>query len=130
MLNLVTISTSIGDLIDRITILKLKSKRIKNEMQLKNISFELNLLTSTYNSIKKSLKNFSDIEKLESELMVINATLWDCEDQIRLKTEDVDIVKIAKIIIHANDQRASIKYQINVLLNSHIIEEKSYQILY
>jgi DNA-directed RNA polymerase beta subunit len=126
MLNAITISTSAGDLIDRITILKLKSDRIKNENQLKHIRIELNLLLSSYNKIIPFLKNYPEINKLENELMDINATLWDYEDQIRQQVNDADIAKVAKAIIQANDLRSSTKYEINLLLNSDIVEEKSY----
>lgn len=124
--NMVTIPTSIGDLIDRITILTLKSKRIKNATQLNNINTELNLLVTSYNDIKQYISNQSEINKLHDKLMDINTQLWDYEDLIRQQLLDVEIAKTAKAIITTNDQRSIIKYAINSLLNSYIIEEKSY----
>lgn len=122
----VTIPTSIGDLIDRITILKLKSDRIKNEAQLKHVRIELDLLLSRYNQTKKSLKNYFEIDTLENKLMEINAKLWDYEDQIRQQIHDIDVAETARAIIRTNNLRSSIKYHINALLNSYIVEEKSY----
>lgn len=121
MTNTVVISTSVGDLIDRITILKIKSHRIKNENQLKNVHTELNLLMDSYFKIKSL-----EIDPLENELMKINSELWDYEDQIRREVDDMDIAKTARAIIKTNDLRAAIKYQINILFNSSIVEEKSY----
>lgn len=126
MPNTVTISTSVGDLVDRITILKLKSDRIKNEKQLKHVRTELAFLIQPYKKMKESLKNYSAFDKLENQLMDINAKLWDYEDQIRQQVHDIEIAKTAKEIINTNDLRSSIKYEINSLLNSSIVEEKSY----
>lgn len=128
VLNAITIPTSAGDLIDRITILKLKSDRIKNENQLKHIRMELCLLISNYNKIIPFLTNYPQINKLENALIDINAKLWDLEDQIRQQVHDTDIAETAKAIINTNDLRASIKYEINSLLNSQIVEEKSYSL--
>jgi hypothetical protein len=126
MCNTVTIPTSVGDLIDRITILKLKSDRIKNPNQLEHVKTELNLLVHPYKKMKESLINYLEIDELENVLMDINAQLWDYEDQIRQQVDDADIAQTARAIINTNNLRSSIKYKINSLLNSYIIEEKSY----
>jgi hypothetical protein len=124
--NTVTIPTSVGDLIDRITILKLKSQRMKNENQLKHIRTELNLLLVSYHKLKESLLNNLQMHQLENKLLGINSQLWDYEDQIRQQHLDADIAKTARAIIYTNDLRSSVKYEINSLLNSYIVEEKSY----
>jgi uncharacterized membrane-anchored protein YhcB (DUF1043 family) len=127
MSSILTIPISVGDLIDRITILKIKSHRIKNENQLEHVHAELGLLMLSHNKIKDFFKNYSEMmDKLENELMDVNANLWDYENQIRQQVNDTDIAKTAKAITHANDLRASIKYKINVMLGSPIVEEKSY----
>ena len=117
------ISCSFGEVIDKITILKLKLKHATTETQIKNISFELNTIQ---NNCPLSTKD----NELFKKLYDINKQLWDLEDNIRHKSElkqfDQQYLEYAENIHIMNDKRANIKKQINIAYNSDIIEEKIY----
>ncbi len=123
----ISIPISFGELIDKITILEIKSERVHDEDKLKNINYELRLLMDTWNASAKSSVDFQD---LRAQLKVVNETLWDIEDKIRLKEAhrkfDEDFVALARAVCINNDKRASLKRKINLQLGSAIIEEKSY----
>ena len=116
---------SLGELIDKITILQIKKEKIKGN-QLKNIIKE-------YSSLNKILlgKDCKVDSKLVKELKLINHDIWNIEDQIRkkekLKEYDKDFIELARSVYKKNDARASIKREINKKYNSDIIEEKSYE---
>lgn len=117
----------IGELIDKITILEIKNERIKDSNKLKNIQTELNALLKTYkNNISQSL----ELESLWKALKKINATLWKIEDDIRDKEKagifDQEFIDLARAVYYTNDDRCSIKRDINMLTGSRLIEEKSY----
>ena len=115
---------SIGELIDKITILQIKSKKIVDPSQLININKELNLLLDVG---KEVLLVIGD---LFNSLKIINSTLWDTEDKIRdcEKQEDFGpgFISLARHIYILNDERSTIKKRINLLTCSKLIEEKSY----
>ena len=116
---------SLGELIDKITILEIKKEKIKGK-QLQNIIKE-------YTSLNKILKenNLKIEDRLVNNLKIINNSLWDIEDQIRKKEKykeyDKDFIELARSVYKKNDTRASIKKEINRKYNSEIIEEKSYE---
>lgn len=120
----IKIDVSISELIDKITILEIKSEKIKDEVKLKNINYELTILTQ----IKQ--KSNIDISSLQDELKSINIILWDVEEQIRLKEKnklfDDEFIELSRSVYINNDKRAMIKRNIDMLLNSEIVEEKSY----
>ncbi len=124
---MITIKVSPGELIDKITILKLKNKFIQNENQLKNINMELDILLPI---LKKNNLNTNEFEQLTDELYNINNKLWEIEDNIRDKERLSDFgeefVKLARDVYFTNDKRSEIKKKINILAGSKIIEEKSY----
>ena len=124
---MITIKVSPGELIDKITILKLKNKFIQNENQLKNVNMELDILLPI---LKKNNLNTNKFEKLSDELYNINNKLWEIEDNIRDKERLSDFgeefVKLARDVYFTNDKRSEIKKKINILAGSKIIEEKSY----
>lgn len=124
----VTAEISFGELIDKITILTIKSERISHKEKLQNIRTELASLQETYSN---SIGNRDDIVYLQSLLQKINEALWDIEDAIRVKERnqefDDEFIAIARRVYVTNDQRCSIKKQIDQLLGSHITEEKSYE---
>ncbi len=117
------VDISIGDLIDKITILQIKSKKLQNRNQIKNVNYELTLLLP----LIKDYNVTSQMEKLQS----VNSDIWDIEDKIRLKEKhnefDGEFITIARSVYKTNDQRAAIKRDINLTFDSQIIEEKSYQ---
>ena len=124
---MITIKVSPGELIDKITILKLKNKFIQNENQLKNINMELDILLPIIN---KNNLHTDEFKRLSDELYNINNKLWEIEDNIRDKERLSDFgkefVKLARDVYFTNDKRSEIKKKINILAGSKIIEEKYY----
>ena len=115
---------SIGELIDKITILKIKQTKMNGD-QLKNVNKEL---ISLENIVRN---NKIDIDKdLFNSLKKVNDALWQIEDTIRLKEKkqefDKDFVELARAVYIQNDKRSLMKKNINRKYNSEIIEEKSY----
>ena len=124
----ITIPVSSGELIDKISILKIKRKKIVNKSKLQNINKELSLLNKIYkNNFKKNKK----ILLYEKKLIKINKKLWDIEDKIRFheskKNFNQKFINLARAVYLNNDERSKIKKKINKLTGSHLIEEKSYK---
>ena len=124
----ILIPASSGELIDKITILKIKKKKISNKTKLKNINNELNLLNDIY---KKSFGKGKKIILYEEQLLNINKKLWVIEDKIRFeeskKNFGKEFVDLARQVYLNNDERSKKKKKINKLTGSHIVEEKSYK---
>jgi len=124
----ISIPVSSGELIDKISILKIKKKKISNSKKLININKELSLLNKIY---KKNFKNNKKIIFYEKELIKINNKLWKVEDDIRLleskKIFNQKFIELARAVYITNDKRSDIKKKINELTGSLIIEEKSYE---
>ena len=116
-----------GELIDKITILEIKSQRMTDAVKLRNVRTELDLLTATWRSSPFSA---TDIGAEWAGLRDVNAKLWDIEDRIRDKERDglfdAGFVELARAVYFTNDERAAIKKQINAKLGSTLVEEKSY----
>ena len=124
---MIDVKISPGELIDKITILKLKKQFIKNETQLKNINIELALLEPIL--VNNKLDSV-EIKTLFNKLYEINLKLWKIEDDIRDHERNSDFgssfIELARSVYFTNDVRADIKKQINIVAGSNIIEEKSY----
>ncbi|MBT8360610.1 MAG: hypothetical protein KJO32_06615 [Deltaproteobacteria bacterium] len=122
------IPVSWGEMLDKLTILEIKQERIKDKKKRHNISVELQQLMAIY---QQSGVFASKLTTLIDELRLVNETLWDIEDKIRAceKTGDFSsqFIELARSVYITNDRRADLKYQINRLLDSDIIEEKSYE---
>jgi hypothetical protein len=122
------VPVSPGELLDKITILRIKSARLSDQTKLANVRYELTLLEQTW---RRSLPNDPAVAADEAELQRVNAQLWDIEDQIReheaQQRFDGAFVELARSVYIRNDERAAIKQRINRKLNSVIVEEKSYQ---
>jgi len=116
-----------GELIDKITILEIKSQRMTDAAKLHNVRTELSLLTDTW---KASPYAATDIAAEWAALRDVNAKLWDIEDDIRDKERsgsfDAGFIELARAVYVTNDERAAIKKQINTRLGSALVEEKSY----
>jgi hypothetical protein len=116
-----------GELIDKITILEIKSVKLLNEMALANVRKELSLLLD----IAGAQVRGSEVLGLKKKLRAVNEALWEIEDSIREKESanefDQDFITLARSVYRRNDERASIKRQLNVLFASEIVEEKSYK---
>ena len=117
-----------GEMIDKITILKIKSERIRDKQQLLNVENELSILSE---KLKKEIPRSSELDALIAELKAVNEALWGIEDDIRdcEKNRDftANFTDLARSVYITNDKRANLKRQINILLGSEIIEEKSYK---
>jgi hypothetical protein len=116
-----------GELIDKITILEIKSERLSSREQLANVRTELAALAAVRDA---SLARSAALDDLTAALRRVNQMLWRIEDQIRDCERNADFgapfVALARAVYHTNDERAALKRQINQLLDAAIVEEKSY----
>ena len=124
----VLVPVSPGELLDKITILRIKVARILDAAKLANVKLELELLEASWrDSGCAALAQAQD----EHALQHVNEQLWDIEDRIRDKeakqTFDREFIELARAVYVSNDERAAIKKRINVRLGSRIVEEKSYK---
>ncbi|MCI4678965.1 DUF6165 family protein [Rhodoblastus acidophilus] len=114
-----------GELIDKMTILEIKSKRLTSETALANVRKELALLSKIAEA-----RLAGEVVARKAELRAINAELWEIEDRIREKEArqefDADFIALARSVYRRNDARAKVKRRINELLSSELVEEKSY----
>lgn len=116
-----------GELIDKITILQIKSERMNDAAKLANVRLELSELSAARDA---SLPASDELEALSAQLKGINEALWVIEDDIRACEAEKDFgekfIALARAVYVTNDQRAAVKKQINLLTGAKIIEEKSY----
>lgn len=119
-------SISVGELVDKITILEIKLDKIKNTDKLENIKNELNILQKYFDEIQNN-----DLIGLKSKLKDTNLKLWQIEDDIRVCEKnnkfDEDFIQLARSVYITNDKRFEIKNSINQLFSSEIKEVKSYE---
>jgi uncharacterized protein DUF6165 len=124
----ISVPISYGELIDKITILEIKSERIRDAAKVANVRTELDLLAETWLTNAASSK---DIAVERDALKRVNEALWDIEDRIRLKEKakafDAEFIELARSVYIRNDERARVKRAINEKLGSTLVEEKSYQ---
>ncbi|KRE93796.1 hypothetical protein ASG87_18375 [Frateuria sp. Soil773] len=127
-MSLIQTPVSYGELIDKITILEIKSRQIRDEAKLANVRNELDLLNATWANDAASQ---TDIADERARLLAVNEELWDIEDRIRLKEKaqafDAEFIELARSVYFRNDVRAAVKREINLKLGSQLVEEKSYQ---
>lgn len=125
---LLSVQTSPGEFLDKLTILEIKSERMTDAAKLANVSRELELLRATWAASPLAAR---DVAALVADLKRVNEALWEIEDQIRLKEAaaafDAEFVQLARSVYRTNDRRAAIKRELNVALGSDLLEEKSYQ---
>tara|TARA_B100001564_G_scaffold109604_1_gene90823 strand:+ start:50 stop:445 length:396 start_codon:yes stop_codon:yes gene_type:complete len=119
---------SVGELIDKITILEIKKEKILTKEKLDDVNKELKSLNE---SMKKYIPNQEEILGYKNDLKNINAKLWEIEDGKRLaeknKKFDEKFIELARNVYKFNDERAKIKLAINKALGSNIKEVKSYE---
>ena len=122
------VPVSYGELLDKIAILQIKSERMTDPDKLSNVRAELSALEQTWMAHSAAV---ADIAKLRAQLKAVNERLWTIEDDIRIKEKaqafDADFIRLARSVYFENDQRARIKREINTVLGSAYVEEKSYQ---
>jgi hypothetical protein len=123
----ILVPISVGELMDKIAILEIKSERIKNPNQLENVRHELGALRA----IRLDNVDCAVLDKLCAELKQVNAKLWDIEDAIRECDARGDFgnafVELARAVYRLNDERARLKKAISLASGSRLIEEKSYK---
>jgi hypothetical protein len=122
----INVPISPGELLDKITILEIKSENIDNEEKLTNVKTELKLLSQIWNDTSPD----ANLDALKQELKDNNKALWDIEDKIRIKESNKEFdhvfIELARSVYIQNDKRADTKKKINLKLGSLIVEEKSY----
>ena len=123
----IKVELAYGELLDKVTILQIKSERITDKSKLANVNKELELLNNLWKSDEKSSV---DISNEFTALKEINEKIWDIEDDIRdkerVKEFDEKFIDLARSVYFSNDKRAEIKRAINLKLGSELLEEKSY----
>ncbi len=123
----ITIEISPGEMVDRLTILRIKLAHMTDEAKLANVRLELEGLEAAH---RENIADSPEIAALDADLEAINAKLWDIEDEIRACERDGNFgprfIELARAVYYNNDERARIKREINDLLGADIVEEKSY----
>jgi hypothetical protein len=121
------IEVSTGEVLDKLSILEIKSENIIEEIKVKNIIKELTYIKN----ISINLLSNQDINSIYIQLKEVNTKLWVIEDTIRLKEKnkifDTEFIELARQVYITNDIRANLKKQINTITDSHFVEEKSYE---
>lgn len=123
----IMIEVGAGELIDKITILTIKTERMSDPAKLKNVRYELDVLSTARDGY---LEDGAELQKLTAALKEVNEALWEIEDDIRQCEADKDFgqkfIDLARAVYITNDKRAAIKKDINLLTGAAVIEEKSY----
>lgn len=123
---MVQVQVSLGELVDKITILEIKKNNIKDEVKQKHIANELSVLRQTLTEL-----GLNGIEKFENDLLAVNKTLWKIEDDIREKERsgefDQGFIDLARAVYVTNDQRFAVKSACNEAFGSTLVEVKSYK---
>jgi len=122
------VPVSPGEVLDKITILEIKSERMTDPQKLANVRIELDLLQKTWAA---AITEDDTIRDLHAQLKEINEALWEIEDDIRDKERakefDERFIELARSVYFTNDRRSEVKKKLNLHLGSQIVEEKSYQ---
>ena len=125
---IINVPISLGELIDRISILQIKKKNIRDIEKQNFINEELTLLEET---LKNVLNDNKDIRKYLNKLIIVNSKLWEIEDNLRecerQKKLDQKFIELARSVYFTNDERAKIKTEINEKFGSKIVEVKFYK---
>lgn len=124
---MLTVPVSVGELIDKLSILQVKKIKITNPEGLKYVSEEFKLL---YNQSEVYFKD-NEIKSLYESLTEVNSTLWDVEDKLRVfeseKKFDQEFIELARKVYYTNDERFRLKNKINLITLSEIREVKDYK---
>ncbi|TBW55903.1 hypothetical protein EZI54_10725 [Marinobacter halodurans] len=128
MADVITVPVSFGEVLDKITILEIKSERIEDAEKVRNVRLELDELSRTWND---AVPDQSAIGELRQQLKAVNEALWEIEDDIRDQEAAQDFgprfIELARAVYVTNDKRAAIKKEVNLALGSRFVEEKSYK---
>ncbi|MAA64124.1 MAG: hypothetical protein CL581_05005 [Alteromonadaceae bacterium] len=128
MTDVIKVPVSFGEVLDKITILEIKSERIQDAAKVKNVRLELEELSSVWDD---AVSDPASIASLREQLKAVNEQLWVIEDDIRDQEAEQDFgprfIELARAVYVTNDKRAALKKDINLALGSRFVEEKSYQ---
>ncbi len=124
----ILVPVSPGELLDKITILRIKSARMSDAAKLANVRHELQLLEATWSATLPAGVTAAEEERA---LQAVNERLWDVEDRLRdleaARRFDADFIELARAVYINNDERAALKKRVNTRLGSTLVEEKSYR---
>jgi len=125
------IEVSNGEILDKYTILEIKLNKVKKPEKILNIQNEFNTLKHDVERIYSACSDKKQLKNLQKNLLEINEKLWNIEDAIR-ECERVNdfghvFIDLARAVYHTNDDRSSVKKEINIFTGSYLIEEKSYE---
>lgn len=124
---IIAVEVGVGELLDKITILRIKTNRMSDATQLEHVRHELKILEQTWSN---SACEHESIADLVTKLQEVNIRLWDIEDEIRdceaKKDFNQRFIDLARAVYITNDERARLKKSINNVCGSAIVEEKSY----
>lgn len=127
-MSLINVPVSFGEVVDKITILEIKSERIQDPDKVANVRRELELIERTWTD---AIEGKADVSDARARLKGVNEELWEIEDEIRVRESQKDFgnrfVELARSVYVTNDRRADIKKEINLALGSELVEEKSYE---
>ena len=128
MADVIHVPVSFGEVLDKITILEIKSERIADPAKVANVRRELEELSSVWDA---AVPDQTAIRQSREQLKAVNEALWEIEDDIRDQEAAQDFgprfIELARAVYVTNDRRAAIKKEINLALGSRFVEEKSYQ---
>ncbi|WP_458094713.1 DUF6165 family protein [Roseomonas sp. WA12] len=124
----VMVAISVGELVDKITILEIKQQQISDPVKQRNIRAELQALRPVFLQLSAAAPDGTDA--LIDRLRVTNRTLWWIEDELRSLEQDqnfgTEFIRLARAVYINNDERAALKKRLNLLFGSRLVEEKSY----
>ena len=127
-MDIIQVPVSPGEVLDKITILEIKSERMSDEGKIANVKRELELLQGAW---LEAVEEDDTVRRIHADLKSINEALWEIEDDIRDKERakefDQVFIDLARSVYVTNDQRANAKKELNLYLGSEMVEEKSYQ---
>ncbi len=125
---IITVPVSVGEVVDKVTILEIKSERISDSEKLRNVAAELDALRPL---VSGGVFDSAELVALTDGLRAVNGELWDIEDDIRAEEAagrfGERFIELARAVYITNDRRAELKKKINLATGSQLVEEKSYE---
>ncbi|MEC8127032.1 MAG: DUF6165 family protein [Pseudomonadota bacterium] len=125
---IITVPVSVGEVVDKVTILEIKSERISDSEKLRNVAAELDALRPL---VSGGVFDSAELVALTDGLRAVNGELWDIEDDIRAEEAagrfGERFIELARAVYVTNDRRAELKKKINLATGSQLVEEKSYE---
>ncbi len=129
MSSIIEVPVAVAEVVDKITILRIKARLISDQEKRRNVKNELAILEGALRAAHPHIED--DLRDVWDDLQQVNQELWDIEDDIRghegRKDFGQSFIELARAVYVTNDRRAALKRQINLALGSAIVEEKSYQ---